>query len=138
MRDEYDLLARARFVELRPQPGAERIATLAMITFRGDAELVARRKAAEAGMAHLSPPAYDRYDIFLSHASEDNDYALPLYYALSQHFRVFIDKTGLRAGASFPGDIGKAIAASEWGVFIVSPCFHVKRIHGRRAGDIPA
>lgn len=126
VRDEYDVLAHAGFVELKPQPGGERIATLAIITARGDAELAARRKLKAAKASADAPPPSDHFDIFLSHASDDNAYAEPLYEALSTQFRVFFDKVGLRAGADFPFDLAKVIAGSDFGVFLITPAFMQK------------
>lgn len=124
VRDEYDLLANSGFVDLKPRPGGERIATLARITMKGDAELASRRKIGGAALEAVIPAtSQQHYDIFLSHASDDNEYAIPLYEALCAQFTVFIDKTGLRAGANFPHDIGRTIAASDWGVFLLTPAF---------------
>jgi len=127
VRDEYDLLAHAGFLKLTRGLGADRIGTLAVLTSEGDAELATRRKLVNtANVPALPALMSDRYDIFLSHASEDNDYAIPLYDLLSAQFTVFIDKIGLRAGADFSFDIGKVIAASSFGVFLITPAFMEK------------
>lgn len=67
----------------------------------------------------------EKFDIFLSHASEDkNTVAFPLYYYLSQFgYKVWYDESELKGGDDLYEKIIQAISQSKLCVFILSPSF---------------
>lgn len=76
---------------------------------------------------HSSPevtPAV-RWDVFLSHASEDKDaFARPLAKELRANgMRVWFDEFTLRIGDSLRRSIDKGLANSRFGVVVISPAF---------------
>jgi tetratricopeptide (TPR) repeat protein len=69
------------------------------------------------------------WDVFISHASEDNDtFARPLAELL-QNFGVSVwyDEFALQIGGSLSGSIDKGLADSRFGVVVISPHFIKKR-----------
>src|SRR5262249_43777492 len=70
-----------------------------------------------------------RWDIFISHASEDKrSVALPLAEALRrQGVKVWSDWGELRLGDSLREKVAQGLAQSEYGVVILSPSFLAKQ-----------
>lgn len=66
-----------------------------------------------------------KYDLFLSHASEDKDeIARPLAHALESHgFEVWYDEFSLNIGDSLSDKINEGLSDSRYGIIIVSPIF---------------
>jgi len=75
------------------------------------------------------PGTQPRYDLFLSHASEDkNDVARPLYEALTAHgVEVWFDEAVLTVGDSLRRKIDEGLAACRFGLVILSPSFFAKK-----------
>lgn len=69
------------------------------------------------------------WDVFVSHASEDNEtIARPLAQALrEQRLRVWFDEFELKVGKSLLGSIDRGLAECDFGVVILSPSFFAKR-----------
>ena len=69
-----------------------------------------------------------RYDFFISHASEDkSEVATPLYEALTRRgLLVWFDKAELQVGDSLRKKIDQGLAASAFGVVILSTSFFAK------------
>lgn len=69
-----------------------------------------------------------RYDLFMSHASEDKDaIARPLYLALTQAgLSVWFDEAVLELGDSLRQKIDLGLALCRYGVVILSPAFFAK------------
>jgi TIR domain len=68
-----------------------------------------------------------RADLFISHASEDKDFARPLAEALRQHgVIVWYDDYVLRLGDSLREIIDRGLATARFGVVILSPRFFAK------------
>jgi hypothetical protein len=78
----------------------------------------------------LAPPLADdrEYDVFISHASEDKaEVARPLAEALQDGgLRVWYDEFELRIGDSLRRKIDKGLAASRFGVVVLSKSFFAK------------
>ena len=69
-----------------------------------------------------------RWDIFLSHASEDKRYVRAMAKALESFgLSVFLDENELVIGRSLRGQIDQAILDSRFGLLILSPSFLAKR-----------
>jgi CheY-like chemotaxis protein len=70
-----------------------------------------------------------KWDVFISHASEDKaEVARPLRDLLTEAgLRVWLDEDQLRLGDSLRAKINKGIAASRYGVVILSPSFFAKQ-----------
>ena len=65
-----------------------------------------------------------RYDVFISHASEDKDVAKPLRDALTKAgIKVWYDDDRLELGDGIRATIDKGLADSRFGVVILSPTF---------------
>ncbi len=79
------------------------------------------------GADHLPKPT-DKWDIFVSHASEDKDaFARPLAEALrAAGLRVWYDEFSLRVGDSLHKTIDQGLSNSRFGVVILSPYFFDK------------
>jgi hypothetical protein len=60
------------------------------------------------------------YDIFLSHASEDKDFATPLYEALSKEYGVWYDENNIKWGDDLKGAINYGLQNSKYGLVILS------------------
>jgi hypothetical protein len=75
------------------------------------------------------PATAVKYDIFLSHASEDKAaIARPLYEALTNAgVSVWFDEAVLKMGDSLSGKIDEGLAKCQHGVIIISPSFLAKR-----------
>lgn len=69
-----------------------------------------------------------RYDVFISHATEDKDsIARPLAQALSKYgVRVWYDEFELKLGDSLSRSIDKGLAESTFGLVVLSPSFFAK------------
>ena len=66
---------------------------------------------------------YD-FDLFISHASDDNDVATPLAEALRDlGLRVWFDRDILSVGDSLRRSIDLGLSSSRYGVVILSPAF---------------
>ncbi len=70
-----------------------------------------------------------KYDVFLSHASEDkDDVARPLAQALQQRgLRVWYDEFELRIGDNLVAKLNAGISASRFGILVLSKAFLAKR-----------
>jgi hypothetical protein len=70
-------------------------------------------------------PNTNRWDVFISHASEDTEaVAVPLANALEQAgVRVWLDQKQLKIGDSLRGSIDHGLAKSRFGVLIISASF---------------
>ena len=67
------------------------------------------------------------YDVFISHASEDKDFAEPLYEALTeQGLRVWYDRSEIQLGDSLRRSIDEGLRNCKFGVVILSPTFSRK------------
>jgi hypothetical protein len=77
-----------------------------------------------------------RFDLFISHASEDKDsIARPLYQALKNcGFSVWFDEAELRMGDSLRERIDDALAKCRYGIVILSPSF-LKKSWAKRELD---
>ena len=71
----------------------------------------------------------ERWDIFISHASEDKDkFVRPLAVALTAlRVSVWYDEFSLKPGDSISRSIDKGIAGSRFGLVVISPAFLSKR-----------
>lgn len=67
----------------------------------------------------------ERYDVFISHASEDKDTIVrSLVTALTdQHLSVWYDEFTLRIGDSLREKIDRGLANSKMGLVVLSPAF---------------
>lgn len=90
-------------------------------------------EAVRAALAHEFPDYEDasedtKYDIFISHASQDKEaFVEPLAKLLSDMgFKVWYDDFVLRVGDSLRRSIDKGIANSEYGLVVLSPHFFAK------------
>jgi hypothetical protein len=83
-------------------------------------------KAAPA--RRVTPHKVERWDVFISHASEDKDeIARPLADALmAKGFKVWYDDLSLKVGDSLRKSIDKGLAHSKFGVVILSRRFFEK------------
>jgi TIR domain/Sulfatase-modifying factor enzyme 1 len=69
-----------------------------------------------------------QWDVFISHASEDKDIARNLAYRLEDSgLQVWFDSFQLNTGDSLRGKIDEGLAASEYGVVILSQAFFAKK-----------
>jgi hypothetical protein len=84
--------------------------------------------AATQPAKHGAPQRVERWDVFISHASEDKDeIARPLADALiTRGLRVWYDDLSLRVGDSLRQSIDKGLAHSKFGVVILSRHFFEK------------
>lgn len=106
------------------------------------------RESYESGLRNqLSPPMYrlrtplgasmaasevqpdKKYDVFISHASEDKDeIARPLAEELTkQNFQVWFDEMSLRIGDNLRRNIDRGLVNSRYGVVIISSNFFAKQ-----------
>ena len=94
------------------------------------------------GQPTALPVARDmkRWDVFISHASEDKEsIASPLAEALQRAgLRVWIDKQEIRLGDSIRQRIDEGLAHSRFGVIILSPAFLEKVWTQRELGGLMA
>lgn len=94
-----------------------------------DLKTIANRAAAYGGDETPSmAPADKRYDVFVSHASEDKDGIVrPLAEALrSEGLEVWYDEFELRIGSSLRRSIDAGLANSRFGVVVLSEAFFGK------------
>lgn len=86
------------------------------------------------------PPNTKRWDVFISHASEDKEaVAVPLARALQgAAVRVWLDQEQLRIGDSLRASIDEALAKSRFGVVIISAAFLRKRWPARELNGLMA
>jgi hypothetical protein len=76
--------------------------------------------SAEPATHHAGP----EWDVFLSHASEDKEFARALAQGLRDRgLRVWFDEFTLRVGDSLRRSIDKGLAHSRYGVVVISPAF---------------
>lgn len=78
-----------------------------------------------------SPPSPEAipsfYDVFISHASEDKDFAAPLAEALrSSGYKVWYDDFTLRLGYSLRQSIDEGVKNSRYGIVVLSKTFFDK------------
>lgn len=87
--------------------------------WRDLADSITQRREQDTGL---------KYDVFISHASEDKDaVAGPLAKALQeQGLRVWLDQFELKIGDSLQRSINEGLAESRFGVVILSPSFLAK------------
>lgn len=79
------------------------------------------------------------YDIFISHADEDSEFAILLAEKLkSLDLTVFLDKNELKAGDSLSSTINRAVLDSRFAVIIASPIYFEKKWAMRELGAILA
>jgi hypothetical protein len=83
-------------------------------------------------------PSSKKWDVFVSHASEDTEaVAVPLADHLSRAgLRVWLDEHVLSVGDSLREKIDEGLAASRFGVVIVSPAFLRKRWPARELNGL--
>ncbi|MHB9026295.1 MAG: TIR domain-containing protein [Armatimonadota bacterium] len=68
-----------------------------------------------------------KYDLFISHASEDKDFVRPLAEALrAQRLAVWYDEFELTAGLGLRESIDQGLISSRFGLVILSPSFFSK------------
>ena len=69
-----------------------------------------------------------RFDVFISHASEDKDFARPLAHKLQAlGLRVWFDESAMKPGDSLREEIDKGLAGSDFGVAVLSKHFFKKQ-----------
>src|SRR6185436_12735864 len=70
-----------------------------------------------------------KWDVFISHASEDkDDFVRPLAQALAQlGVKVWYDEFTLVVGDSLSRSIDRGLTASTYGIVIISPSFIEKK-----------
>ena len=88
-------------------------------------EVMDTKPQSNAQNDHREQDIQHRYDLFLSHASEDKDsIARPLYKALiAQGISVWFDEAVLELGDSLRRKIDEGLAKCRYGVVILSPRF---------------
>jgi hypothetical protein len=86
------------------------------------------------------PPNTKRWDVFISHASEDKEaVALPLAKALEgAGVKVWLDQEQLRIGDSLRASIDEGLAKSRFGVVIISAVFLGKQWPARELNGLMA
>lgn len=79
------------------------------------------------------------WDVFVSHAFEDKEFARDLADALQQEgLRVWFDEFELRVGDGLRSSIDKGLAKSRFGVVILSPNFFAKEWTRKELGALTA
>ena len=139
--DEYDILNANGLIELRERPDKDRKGRLAILTPRGAATLAEGRKhrrALERTTERAEEPTFDRlvvrtkssdraYDVFLSYASEDRQYAVSLKQALNEaNVSVWIDVEEVSLGEPILPAIERGIKESRYAVLLLSPSYTAK------------
>ena len=86
------------------------------------------------------PDATTLHDVFICHASEDKDaFVRPLAEALrSHHVEVWYDEFALDVGDSLREAIDRGLAASRYGIVVLSPSFFCKRWPKRELNGLVA
>ncbi len=75
----------------------------------------------------IEPSNTDEIDVFVSHATEDKDFASPLAHQLrSAGLRVWFDEFELGIGDSLNEKINYGLSRSRYGVVVISPTFFRK------------
>ena len=75
----------------------------------------------------MNPNNTKEYDVFISHATEDKDFADPLAHKLcGAGLRVWYDAFELRVGDSLNEKINFGLSRSRFGVVVLSPKFFLK------------
>ena len=75
----------------------------------------------------LEPSNTGEFDVFISHATEDKDFAGPLAHGLrSTGLRVWFDEFELGIGDSLNEKINYGLSRSRYGVVVISPTFFKK------------
>ncbi|MXZ01902.1 TIR domain-containing protein, partial [Candidatus Poribacteria bacterium] len=78
-------------------------------------------------LGRTQPSNAGEFDVFISHAMEDKDFAAPLARELrSAGLRVWFDEFELSLGDSLNGKINDGLSRSRYGVVIISPTFFRK------------
>jgi len=73
------------------------------------------------------PIVATKWDVFISHASEDKDFVRPLADALrAKGIRVWYDEFELKVGDHLRRSIDKGLVHSQYGVVVLSPAFFAK------------
>lgn len=68
-----------------------------------------------------------KYDLFISHASEDKDFVRPLAHALrAQRLAVWFDEFELTPGTGLRESIDRGLLSSRFGLVVLSPAFFSK------------
>jgi TIR domain len=80
------------------------------------------------------------HDVFICHAGEDkDDFVRPLAEALrASHLDVWYDEFALTVGDSLREAIDRGLAASRFGIVVLSPHFFAKRWPGRELNGLVA
>jgi len=79
------------------------------------------------------------WDVFVSHASEDKPFAVPLAAALrNRGLRVWLDISELTVGDSLRQSIDRGLARSRFGAVILSPTFFAKQWPQRELDGLAA
>lgn len=81
-----------------------------------------------------------KYDVFISHATEDKDsVARPLAIGLRKAgLRVWFDEFTLKAGDSLRESIDRGLLESQYGVLVLSPKFFAKKWTNRELNGLTA
>ena len=78
-------------------------------------------------MDSIEPSNTGEFDVFISHATEDKDFAGPLAHGLrSAGLRVWFDEFELGLGDSLNEKINYGLSRSRYGVVVISPTFFRK------------
>jgi hypothetical protein len=98
------------------------------------------REDSKSSGATTTRPATKRWDVFISHASEDKEgIAHPLAEALSRRgFAVWYDKFSLKLGDSLRESIDRGLEQSRYGVVILSKHFFEKRWPNKELSGLTA
>jgi hypothetical protein len=85
-------------------------------------------RAAAAAAKSYAAATGKRWDVFISHASEDKDsFVRPLAAALTRTgLQVWFDETALTVGDSLRRKIDEGLAQSRFGIVVLSPYFFAK------------
>ncbi len=79
-------------------------------------------------LARTEPGTAGMFDVFISHASEDKDFAGPLAHELrSAGLSVWFDEFELGLGDSLNERINDGLSRSRYGVVVISPAFFRKQ-----------
>jgi hypothetical protein len=99
------------------------------ISGNGPGEYQNARFIAETAEGSLAARLFHRYDIFVSHASEDKPFVTPLVDALERKhgLKVWYDNAVLKEGDRLREVIREGITASRYGVIVFSENFFRKR-----------
>ena len=68
-----------------------------------------------------------KWDLFISHASEDKDFVRPLAESLRAHrLAVWFDEFELKPGMGLRESIDQGLLSSRFGLVVLSPAFFAK------------